>query len=159
MDPPENVRLQKSSGKLVIQAPVQSSCLAYIRNLVADLARQIGFPDDEVAKIEMAVDEACSNIVEHSYAPEKAWQWKQTEPQIRLEVRTEPDKLIVLINDRGQRFDFSAYRPNDIEQRILQMKTGGYGVAIMREFMDEVQYSSSDASGNTLRLVKYLKKS
>ena len=38
------------------------------------------------------------------------------------------------------------------------MKTNGYGIAIMREFMDEVTYSSSDATGNTLRLVKYLKK-
>jgi serine/threonine-protein kinase RsbW len=159
MDPPANVRLQKSSGRLIIQAPVQSICLAYIRSLIADLARQVGFPDDEIAKIEMAVDEACSNIVEHSFAPEKAWQWKQAEPHIHLEIRTEPNRLVIEINDHGQRFDFTTYRPHDIEQRILQMQTGGYGVAIMREFMDEVQYSSSDAAGNTLRLVKYLKKS
>jgi anti-sigma regulatory factor (Ser/Thr protein kinase) len=38
------------------------------------------------------------------------------------------------------------------------MKTNGYGVHIMRQFMDEVQYSSSDQTGNTLRLVKHLKK-
>jgi serine/threonine-protein kinase RsbW len=158
MDPPANVRLQKSSGKLVIEAPVHGGCLAYIRYLIADLARQIGFPEDDVAKIEMAVDEACSNIVEHAYTSEKAWRWKQSEPRIYLEVRAEPNRLVIEINDRGQRFDFITYRPHDIEQRVLQMQTGGYGVAIMREFMDEVQYSSSDAAGNTLRLVKYLKK-
>jgi serine/threonine-protein kinase RsbW len=159
MDPPANVRLQKSSGKLVIEAPIHGSCLAYIRSLVADLAQQVGFPEDEVAKIEMAVDEACSNIVEHAYISEKAWQWKQAEPRIGLEVRAEPNRLVIEINDHGQRFDFATYRPHDIEQRVLQMQTGGYGVAIMREFMDEVQYSSSDVAGNTLRLVKYLKKS
>ena len=165
MDLPDKVRLQKSTGKLVIQAPVHGSYLGYIRALIADLARQVGFPDDEVAKVEMAVDEACSNIVEHAYADrkkaeatEKGWQWNQTDPAICLEVRTENDRLVIEIKDHGQRFDFSAYRPNDIEQRVRQMQTGGYGVAIMREFMDEVQYSSSDAAGNTLRLVKYLKK-
>jgi anti-sigma regulatory factor (Ser/Thr protein kinase) len=38
------------------------------------------------------------------------------------------------------------------------MQPGGYGIFIMRKLMDEVQYSSSDQTGNTLRLVKYLKK-
>ena len=58
----------------------------------------------------------------------------------------------------GQRFDFTAYRPDDIEARLREMKSGGYGISIMRQFMDEVHYNSSDATGNTLRLVKYLKK-
>ncbi len=166
MEQPDKLRLEKSTGKLLIEAPGHGSYLAYIRNLIGDLARQVGFPEDEVAKIEMAVDEACSNVVEHAYAdpkdaiaPEKAWQWKQGDPQIRLDVRSEGDRLVIEINDHGQRFDFTAYQPNQIEERIHQMQTGGYGMAIMREFMDEVQYSSSDAAGNTLRLVKYLKKS
>ena len=84
MEQPDKLRLEKSTGKLLIEAPGHGSYLAYIRNLIGDLARQVGFPEDEVAKIEMAVDEACSNVVEHAYAdpkdaiaPEKAWQWKQ----------------------------------------------------------------------------------
>ena len=165
MELPDKLRLTRSTGKLHIQAPGHGSYLSYIRTLVGDLARQVGFPEDEVAKIEMAVDEACSNVVEHAYAnpkdtatAEKAWQWKQGDPQIRLDVRSEDNRLVIEINDHGQRFDFTAYRPNEMKERIRQMQTGGYGMAIMREFMDEVQYSSSDADGNTLRLVKYLKK-
>jgi len=38
------------------------------------------------------------------------------------------------------------------------MKRNGYGIFIMRNFMDEVQYNSNDQTGNTLRMVKYLKK-
>ena len=124
---------------------------------MAELAGKIGFPDDEVAKIEMAVDEACSNVVKHAYARDKQWCWSH-DPEIRLEIRTEDGRLVIEINDHGQRFDFAGYQPVTIQSRINDMKTGGYGIFIMRHFMDEVQYSSSDQTGNTLRLVKYLKK-
>jgi serine/threonine-protein kinase RsbW len=165
MDQPDQVELKRSAGKISIRAPSNGCYLAYIRSLVADLAGKVGFPDDEVAKIEMAVDEACSNVVEHAYAgkeeapaPTKIWQWKHRDPGIRLDVRAEQERLVIEINDYGKRFDFNTYQPKNVEERIRQMETGGYGVAIMREFMDEVEYRSSDSAGNTLRLVKYLKK-
>jgi serine/threonine-protein kinase RsbW len=126
---------------------------------VGDLARKVGFPEDEVAKVEISVDEACSNVVKHAYAPKKQWIWQHRHPEIRLDMHLESDRVIIEIHDHGQRFDFAAYRPDAIQDRIQDMKTSGYGVAIMRQFMDEVTYSSSDATGNTLRLVKYLKKS
>ena len=159
MEQPDMVRLKKSDGKLLIQAPSHGSYLAYIRTLIGDLARQVGFPEDEVAKIEMAVDEACSNVIEHAYAPHKQWLWKHPEPQIHLHISTTENRLIIEINDHGQRFDFASYNPVDITRRVDEMKTDGYGVAIMRQFMDEVSYSSNDQTGNTLRLVKHLKKS
>jgi len=157
MNTPVQVRLKKSESKVEVVTPGRGDYLAYIRLVVADLARQVGFHEDEVAKIEMAVDEACSNVVEHAYAEKRAWHWKSS-PEIRLDVREENDRLIIEINDHGQQFDFSNYQPQDIEERIAGMKTGGYGVFIMRKFMDEVQYNSSSETGNTLRLVKYLKK-
>jgi serine/threonine-protein kinase RsbW len=158
MDTPEKVHLKQSTNKLQLQTPSDGSYLSYIRGLVADLARKVGFPDEEVAKIEMAVDEACSNIVEHAYSPKKEWRWKHRDPAIRMDVRAEGDRLIVEINDHGQKFDFATYRPDSIEKRLEQMLPHGYGVFIMRKFMDEVQYSSNDETGNTLRLVKHLKK-
>ena len=158
METPEKIRLKQSTGKLQLQAPSHGSYLSYIRSLVADLARKIGFPDEEVAKIEMAVDEACSNVVEHAYRSKREWCWKHRDPEIRLDVRVEKNSLVIEINDHGQKFDFAGYRPDSLEARLERMLPHGYGVFIMRKFMDEIQYSSSDKTGNTLRLVKYLKK-
>jgi serine/threonine-protein kinase RsbW len=158
METPENVYLKKSTGKLLIQAPSHGSYLGYIRGLVGDLARQIGFPEEEAAKIEMAVDEACSNVVKHAYSPKRERSWEHRDPEIHMDVRAENNRLVIEINDHGQTFDFAAYRPTDVEDRLEQMMPHGYGIFIMRKFMDEVQYSSNDQSGNTLRLVKYLKK-
>jgi len=159
MDAAKKIHLKKTTQRILIRAPGHGSSLCHIRAIVADLARQVGFPEDEVAKIEMAVDEACSNVVEHAYAHDRDWSWKQRDPEIRLDIHTEGNRLIIQINDHGQRFDFAAYCPTDLLERIRGMHPGGYGISIMRKFMDEVEYKSDDKTGNTLRLVKYLKKS
>jgi len=159
MELPENIHREESADKLLIQTPGHGSYLAYIRAIVGDLARKIGFDEGEAAKIEMAVDEACSNVVRHAYSPDKEWCWQQRDPEIRLDIRVEGNLLIIEINDHGQRFDFANYRPARMEDHLREMKPGGYGILIMRNFMDEVQYSSNDQTGNTLRMVKYLKKS
>jgi serine/threonine-protein kinase RsbW len=155
---PENIHRKESAEKLLIQTPGHGSYLAYIRTIVGDLARKVGFDEGEVAKIEMAVDEACSNVVRHAYSPDKEWCWQQCDPEIRLDLRLEGGRLVIEINDHGQRFDFANYRPARMEDHLREMKPGGYGIPIMRNFMDEVQYSSNDQTGNTLRMVKYLKK-
>lgn len=158
MAQPDNLEVNTSSDKLSIHTPGHGSYLNYIRKLVGDLARKVGFPEDEIAKVEMSVDEACSNIVKHAYAPKKKWVWQHRHPEIRLDVQVKGNHIIIEIHDHGQKFDFAAYRPDAIPDRLKDMKTNGYGISIMRQFMDEVTYSSSDTTGNTLRLVKYLKK-
>jgi serine/threonine-protein kinase RsbW len=158
MSIPDEPQLDPATNKLSIHTPGHGSYLTYIRNLVGDLARKVGFPEDEVAKIEMAVDEACSNVVKHAYAPKKTWLWQHRHPEIRLDLQVRSDHIIIEIHDHGQQFDFEHYRPDAIADRLKDMKTNGYGISIMRQFMDEVTYSSSNVTGNTLRLVKYLKK-
>ena len=158
MDAKDSVEFKKSTNKLSIHTPGHGSYLPYLRSFVADLAHQIGFPDEEIAQIEMSVDEACSNVVKHAYAQHQEWVWQHRRPEIRLDVQTRDNQLIIEIHDHGQKFDFATYRADDIRARIHDMKTNGYGIFIMRKFMDEVTYTSCDATGNTLRLVKYLKK-
>ena len=158
MSKPEIVRKKKETGTVIIEAPGRSSSLADIRAIITDLARQTGFVEDDVAKIEMAVDEACANVVEHAYAPQQEWRWQRGDPVMRLEVRTRPGQIIIEIIDHGQSFDFANYRPPDLDQSIKDMNRGGFGIAIMRRIMDEVLYTSHQEQGNTLRMVKYLKK-
>jgi serine/threonine-protein kinase RsbW len=154
----DHVDLTSSGNKLSLQTPSDGCYLTYIRNLVGDLARKVGFPEEDVAKVEMSVDEACSNVVKHAYATQKKWLWQHRHPEIRLDMQIKDSQIIIEIHDHGQTFDFAAYRPDAIPDRLRDMKTGGYGISIMRQFMDEVTYSSNDTTGNTLRLVKYLKK-
>lgn len=159
MDPSHQVRLPRSADDVQVHTAGDEGYLIYLRQLVSDLSRSVGFSDNEIAKIEMAVTEACENVVEHAYAPALQWRWRQPDPEIRIDIHTDGERLIIEINDHGQRFDFAQYNPPDINDQIAKTKGGGYGIAIIRKFMDEVQYNSNDQTGNTLRMVKYLKKS
>ena len=156
MDTWDNLAVKQSAGALSMHTPGHSSYLEYIRSMVCSLSRTVGFSEEEVAKIEMSVDEACSNIIEHAYEPETKWCWQHRAPEIRLNMRVENKQLIIEINDHGQRFDFTAHCHDSIEEGLRSMHTGGYGISIIRQFMDEVGYTSSDTTGNTVRLIKYL---
>jgi serine/threonine-protein kinase RsbW len=153
---PDSSQSKKPSSAIIF--PGTGQHIGLIRAAVTDLAAKIGFPPDEIVKIEMAVGEAAENIVEHAYAqPTKEWKF-QRDPEIRLKIRIENNRLIIELNDHGQSFDFCHYQPPHSHENIRNGRTSGYGIFIMREFMDEVEYNSSNETGNTLRLVKYLKK-
>ena len=152
------VTVNRTANALSIHLPGDVTYLAHIREFIVDLARKTGFPEEEIARIEMSVDEACSNVIEHAYSANKQWHWQHRDPEIRLAIHVADDQLVIEINDHGQHFDFAAYQPTDTAAHAHDMQTGGYGIAIMRQFMDEVTFSSSDANGNTLRLVKYLQR-
>jgi serine/threonine-protein kinase RsbW len=158
MEVPDKIRQKKSTGKVQLQAPIDGRYLEYIRAVVGDLAGKVGFSAGEVDQIVLAVDEACSNVIRHAYADGKQWCWQHQDPAIRLEIRTEDGRLVIEIHDHGQRFNIADYRLDDIPQKLAGMKTGGYGIFIIRQFMDELHYSFDNRTGNTLRLVKYLKK-
>jgi hypothetical protein len=47
--------------------PVEESLLAMIRRFVCQVSEDMDFNKDEIYKIELAVDEACSNVMLHAY--------------------------------------------------------------------------------------------
>lgn len=155
---PADIELTGSPGKLLIQCPCVACHLAAIRDVVRNAALQAGFPADEVAQIELAVDEACSNIIEHGYGADLPGSRQGPEPGIRIEIRTEDDRLVIEITDHGRGFDGGSYRPKEMQVLMQEGKTGGYGVSIIRRCMDEVVYGADANAANTLRLVKYLKR-
>lgn len=102
----------------------------------------------EVEKLKMAVDEACTNVIEHAYAG-------QSEQPVDISIILNSDKLTIRIRDKGQTFDQLAYQEPDLIKYAKTRKSGGFGVHIMRKLMDEVTYKTSGGY-NECRMVKYL---
>ena len=50
--------------KFTLQVPSSTENLALIREFVSSAARQAGFDEKEVGRLELAVDEACANVIE-----------------------------------------------------------------------------------------------
>jgi anti-sigma regulatory factor (Ser/Thr protein kinase) len=126
--------------------PAQFEYLDEIRTYVATEARAAGFGDKAVYAIQLAADEAASNIIEHAYAGISGASFELT-----CEVKN--DRLILTFSDQGKPFDITKVTKPDVKADLSERKIGGLGIYLMYKLMDDVQYKTT-GSMNILTLVK-----
>ncbi len=121
--------------------------LARIADFVRDFAKNSGFQSFAVYSIEMAVDEACSNIIEHAYGGEG-------KGSIRCTCSYNGSKLAIIIKDQGKSFDPSSIPPPNLSDDIDEREAHGLGLYFIRQWMDEVTFHTA-GSENILTMVKH----
>ncbi len=138
------------SIKRQLVVPAKHDQLAKLALFVATGAEEVGFDDGEVNRIELAVDEACSNIIDHAYAGSVGY--------IQLEIEIEPDRsLTIVLLDQGQPFNPESVPVFEPCQSLDQMRIGGLGLHLMRQAMDDVCFEFGvPGMGNRLTMVKNL---
>lgn len=129
-----------------LKFPASFEYLDEVREFVGGEARAAGFTDKEIYSIQLAADEATSNIIEHAYDGIRNGSF-----EITCEVKG--DRLIIKLFDHGKSFDPSQVEKPDVKADLSERKIGGLGIYLMRKLMDEVDYEST-ASGNLLTLIK-----
>jgi serine/threonine-protein kinase RsbW len=121
---------------------VLSACLAEMLARVENLAE----PEVTIYNVQLAIQEACTNIIEHAYGGQ---------PDNRLSVTFTLDEgthhLIIELQDTGQPFDETTVCPPDLDVP----QEGGYGLFLMHALLDEVVYTPQ-SEYNCWRLVKQL---
>jgi serine/threonine-protein kinase RsbW len=110
------------------------------------IATELGFAEDEVMQISMAVREGAVNAVLHgnAYAPDK---------KVTLAFERIGTELVITIRDQGKGMDLSKI-PNPLAPENL-LKTSGRGIFLMRSFMDVVEIRPS-STGTELKLIKHV---
>jgi anti-sigma regulatory factor (Ser/Thr protein kinase) len=118
-----------------------------IRSFVGDIAREGGFSDKEIYSIQLATDEAASNVIEHAYGED---------PKGKLEISADvtADRITIILRDNGKAFDSGSVRQPDLQADLSERQVGGLGIYLMRKLMDEVRYETVKKGGNLLTLVK-----
>jgi serine/threonine-protein kinase RsbW len=117
-----------------------------VREHVGALARKYGFGERAIYSVQLAADEAASNIIEHAYAGRPS-------ETFLLRCDYSNDRLIMTFRDGGESFDFSKVKTPDLSADLSKRKIGGLGIFLMHKLMDEVDYKVT-RSGNFLTLVK-----
>jgi serine/threonine-protein kinase RsbW len=135
-----------------MRTAIFSACfdqLDSIREFVNHATRDAGMDEPGRCAVEMAADEACSNIIEHAY---------QGLSMGEIECLCEFDDVAftIILRDHGQPFDMSSIPVPDLTNALENRKVGGLGVFLIRELMDEVSYESKGKLGNILTLKKKL---
>jgi len=127
--------------------PAKFEFLDEIRDLVAQVARQGGFSDKEVYSIQLAADEAASNVIEHAYAGIQ-------DGVIQIACDMQGDAIVITMLDRGKPFNPSKVKQPNIKANLSERQIGGLGVYLMRKLMDNVRYESIPGEGNLLTMFK-----
>jgi serine/threonine-protein kinase RsbW len=126
--------------------PAKFEILDEIRGFVAEVARDGDFDDAEIYSIQLAADEAASNIIEHAYQG-------VTDGQIELACEIRGAELIITMLDHGKSFDSKKVKRPNLTADLSERQIGGLGMYLMHKLMDEINYCSSDA-GNLLTMIK-----
>lgn len=132
--------------------PGRLESLEKIGEFVQQVARSACLNDRDVYAVELAVDEACTNIIEHAYQGEGVG-------DIVCECDVEQDGLKVILLDQAPPFDpeslseLDANQP-DINQPIEKLKSRGLGLFLMRKMMDVVKFDKSPEGNNRLTMIK-----
>lgn len=137
--------MPRSVHKLSI--PSSTRYLEEVRRFVETYAREAKFGDKTVEDFKIAVDEACTNIIKHAYDGDST-------QKIDLAVIVDEKRFTVRIRDEGRAFKAQTYTEPDIFRLAESRRAGGFGVHIMRQLMDQVEYHTR-GSVNEVKLTKY----
>ena len=143
-------------GFVTLHLPCRYSYLRMIRQSVMDMSARSGLSEFKASQLEMAVDEACANVIEHSYGGEAAVQSNPNHPGLRINLMQCRDRIVVEVFDRGRGFDFDAHAVIDPDRYLQDARQRGLGMYIIKRFVDDVTYERGTSSGNCLRLTKLI---
>ena len=121
--------------------------LAAIGKFVSRIAQKAGFDAAQVYAVQLAVDEACTNIIEHGYGGEGLG-------EIECACNITPGGVTVQLRDWSAGFNPEDILSPNYTVPLEQLKPRGAGLYLMRQMMDDVQFSFDPVRGNLLTMKK-----
>jgi serine/threonine-protein kinase RsbW len=128
--------------KLSVSMPREEGTLPLIRHLVKYSLFEIGVTRDCISDVELALTEACANVVTHSAGDD----------QYLVDMTITADRCEIRIIDTGHGLDFESLGHAQAE---LEAESGR-GIQLMRALVDNIRFESQPETGTVVHLVKSL---
>lgn len=122
--------------------------LKHFREFITECCTRYDIPNEIILELKLAVDEACTNIIQHGYLG-------MDPGSIILCFRIEPERILVQITDFGHVFEPANAPEPDISAALDDRELGGLGLFLIYQTMDNIDYHASE-DGNTLTFTKFL---
>ena len=139
------------SEYVTVGIPAKLNFMRVVRDAIGEAALDFGFPEEDAEQIIMAVDEAATNVVQHGYSQQEA-----EKSRLYLQVFFSRTRLVVELIDRAARFSPLEERGLTVEEFLASGKSHGFGLYVVRTFVDQIEHDYKEGEGNRLRLIKEL---
>jgi anti-sigma regulatory factor (Ser/Thr protein kinase)/GNAT superfamily N-acetyltransferase len=123
-----------------ITLAAKTEFLSAVASFVREISMKLGLAGDDIGRLELVVEEACMNVIEHAFDPGE-------QGAFDVVILRKPGQVVVAVEDRGLPFDFRKF---DADQE------SGLGVMLMKAFADEIYFLNLGRHGKRVELVKNL---
>lgn len=110
--------------------------LSVIGDFIVQSMKEFHLEERLVFQIQLAVDEACSNIIIHGYTQKKG--------KIHITCYKEGKEVSIVIEDWGKPWDPKSVKKPDIHADIENREIGGLGIHFIDTVMDEIIYQNKN---------------
>lgn len=124
--------------------PRDEASVPVVRQLCRTSLQNIGVEPECVSDIELALTEACTNVLKHAF---------DSREEYRVEIKLDNTKCSIAVIDEGRGFDHSALAKGE---EAAMSAEGGRGIQLMRALVDNVNFTSAPEQGTMVHLVKTL---
>lgn len=131
-----------------INLPRDASSIRFARNIVGSTMTQLGIDPDCVYDVEVAVTEACTNVLKHAEGPRDEYE---------VELTIDPTRASIRIKDTGRGFDpasLADVHGNTPDLHLDLTEERGRGIMLMRALVDELEFTSRPEAGTIVHLTK-----
>lgn len=132
-----------------LDIPARTEALSPLTAFVTEAARRGGLPARDASFVEVAIYEACLNVIEHAYGFDAS-------RRVRVDLFEDEERLTFRITDTGVPLDAALLTDPGEVGRHTRRAGRGLGLKIIRRAMDEVSYESEDGE-NCMTLVKQVR--
>ncbi len=144
----QSTKMFPEKTDLSISIPSKTELLKMVVDLAKHIATLNQFSPSDAQKIALAIDEAITNVIKHSYK-------NAMKEDIKLEFFAAPEGLKIKIIFTGVPPILDKVGMN-LKEMIKDKKKGGLGVELMRRIMDSVVYKTC-GNVNTCEMIKWKK--
>jgi anti-sigma regulatory factor (Ser/Thr protein kinase) len=134
--------MQENKVELKLVSKLEN--LAVIGEFIEGTMLKFGLDAKKVFSAQLAIDEACSNIINYGYRDKSG--------QIEIVCQKEGKKISIILKDEGTPFDPNTVKMPDVKASAEDRDIGGLGVFFIKKFMDEFHYEYKD-NKNILTMV------
>jgi len=109
-------------------------------DLIEKIAMVVGISKKDANKLELIVEEACMNVIEHAFEQGEVGMFY-------IIITRKPGQLVISVRDKGLPFDF---------QQVKRGENSGLGMVLMKAFADEIHFMNLGREGKEVVFIKNL---
>ena len=146
---PAGGRMTLTSHTVRLDISTAFDMLDFVEVVSGHLSRMVGFDEDTLHWISIAVRESVANAMKHGNQGDES---KRVTVEFSTTPADHPSELAIVVQDQGEGFEPEQVADPLAPENLL--KPSGRGIFLIRSFMDEVTHRRIPDGGMEIRMVK-----